>query len=141
MKITKDRQTKLRARLEEAGAKTSQEAMEWVRDILRLILGTPFLLGENKRGWKADFDWLIANATNWVKVREGKYGEPMAQEKHPNPAPSDPALGVGEWRERDGRRTYGIGMVTVPNTAPPRPSASAAWNGKAWVDGTENTSK
>ena len=27
----------------------------------------------NDRGWKADFDWLIANDTNVLKVLEGKY--------------------------------------------------------------------
>ena len=39
--------------------------------------GTPFLLGENNRGWKANFDWLIANDTNCVAILEGKYdGKP-----------------------------------------------------------------
>lgn len=38
---------------------------------------TPFLLGDNERGWKADFDWFIASDTNYVKVLEGKYdGKP-----------------------------------------------------------------
>jgi hypothetical protein len=39
---------------------------------------TPFCLGLNDRGWKADFDWLIANDTNAAKVLEGKYdGQPQ----------------------------------------------------------------
>jgi hypothetical protein len=39
---------------------------------------TPFCLGVNDRGWKADFDWLIANDTNAAKVLEGKYdGQPQ----------------------------------------------------------------
>lgn len=34
---------------------------------------SPFLRGDNDRGWKADFDWFIANETNVAKVLEGKY--------------------------------------------------------------------
>jgi hypothetical protein len=34
---------------------------------------TPFLYGENDRGWRADIDWFIANQTNPYKVLEGKY--------------------------------------------------------------------
>jgi hypothetical protein len=34
---------------------------------------TPFLRGEGPKGWKADFDWFIANDRNVVKVLEGKY--------------------------------------------------------------------
>jgi hypothetical protein len=41
---------------------------------VRICSQTPFLRGESERGWKADFDWLIENDTNAVKVREGKYG-------------------------------------------------------------------
>jgi len=32
-----------------------------------------FLKGKNDRGWKADFEWLMKNETNAVKVLEGKY--------------------------------------------------------------------
>ena len=32
-----------------------------------------FLKGDNKRGWKASFDWLFENDKNWVKVYEGNY--------------------------------------------------------------------
>jgi hypothetical protein len=34
---------------------------------------TPFLAGEGVRGWRASFDWLIANDTNARKVIEGAY--------------------------------------------------------------------
>ncbi len=34
---------------------------------------TPFLLGENERGWRANFDWLIRSDTNLVGILEGKY--------------------------------------------------------------------
>ena len=34
---------------------------------------TPFLCGKGDRGWKADFDWLIANDRNVIRVLEGRY--------------------------------------------------------------------
>jgi len=34
---------------------------------------TPFLAGEGARGWRASFDWFIANDTNVRKVLEGVY--------------------------------------------------------------------
>lgn len=34
---------------------------------------TPFLLGESKRGWKANFDWLVRSDTNLIGILEGKY--------------------------------------------------------------------
>lgn len=42
----------------------------------------PFLSGDNKQGWKADFDWLLDNDKNLLKVLEGKYeaGKPDADE-------------------------------------------------------------
>ena len=35
--------------------------------------GTPFLTGAGERGWRADFDWFIANDTNCIAVLKGKY--------------------------------------------------------------------
>ena len=34
---------------------------------------TPFLCGEGDRGWKADFDWFVANDRNVTRVLEGRY--------------------------------------------------------------------
>jgi hypothetical protein len=34
---------------------------------------TPFLYGDGDRGWKADFDWFIANDRNVIRVLEGRY--------------------------------------------------------------------
>jgi hypothetical protein len=43
---------------------------------------TPFLAGENDRGWKANFDWLISNDTNHVAILEGKYDGKCAGSPH-----------------------------------------------------------
>ena len=40
---------------------------------VRRAAATPFLAGEGARGWRASFDWFIANDTNVRKVIEGVY--------------------------------------------------------------------
>ena len=39
----------------------------------RAIGSSKFHKGGNDRGWKADFDWLICNEGNRIKIMEGKY--------------------------------------------------------------------
>lgn len=39
---------------------------------------TPFLRGEGSRGWRASFDWFVANQVNIYAVLEGKYDGPAA---------------------------------------------------------------
>jgi hypothetical protein len=39
---------------------------------------TPFLRGEGDRGWKADFDWFVANDHNVIRVLEGRYDSARA---------------------------------------------------------------
>jgi hypothetical protein len=39
---------------------------------------TPFLRGEGARGWRASFDWFVANQVNIYGVLEGKYDGPAA---------------------------------------------------------------
>jgi hypothetical protein len=53
-----------------------------VKDLVKLfevaiekIGSSNFLLGNNDKGWKVDFDWMIANDTNMIKIIEGKYDE------------------------------------------------------------------
>ena len=47
-------------------------------DVFASIKGSPFLLGRGQRNgkepWRMDFDWLIDNDTNCIKVAEGRYG-------------------------------------------------------------------
>jgi hypothetical protein len=39
---------------------------------------TPFLRGEGARGWRAGFDWFVANQVNIYALLEGKYDGPAA---------------------------------------------------------------
>ena len=58
------------------------------------ITDTPFLMGDNARGWQANIDWLIRSPDQAVKVIEGAYGMGY---KFKTPMPyEDPGEGY-EW--------------------------------------------
>ena len=66
-RLTAGRKAKLRKRISEG---LTPEAF---RKLVTTCACTPFLCGENERKWRADFDWLIDNDSNLVRVAEGKY--------------------------------------------------------------------
>ena len=43
-----------------------------IHDAFTKAEATPFLIGQNSRGWKADFDWLM-RGDNMLKVLEGSF--------------------------------------------------------------------
>lgn len=47
--------------------------IEDLEKAFRTVQNTPFLRGENERGWQAAFDWIIKPA-NFLKVLENAYG-------------------------------------------------------------------
>ena len=63
---------------------------EEFRTAVRRAAATPFLAGAGNRGWRASFDWLIADPSNARKVLDGEY------------APSKPAAGAKSRTERPG---------------------------------------
>jgi hypothetical protein len=65
--LSQGRERRLRLRLRE------HPDVSWWEEVLHKIVASPFLRGAGNRGWQADFDWLIANDTNALKVLEGKY--------------------------------------------------------------------
>jgi len=67
--LTKDRKAKLNIRLRE------KDFVDSYDKILSIIKDTPFLRGDNNKNWRADFDWIITNDTNYVKILEGKYSK------------------------------------------------------------------
>lgn len=70
LKLSSERRRKLLARIR-ADAEFSSKLVAAVQRAKQ----TPFLCGAGERGWKANFDWFIANDTNYVAVLEGKYGD------------------------------------------------------------------
>ena len=73
-KLTDSRKKKLLARLQEQGEENIIKAIDIASE-------SDFLKGKNDRNWKMDFDWLIANDTNIVKILEGKYCNKTKEEK------------------------------------------------------------
>ena len=55
-------------------------------------------------------------------IPRGLFSQSQQQHK------ADARLGVGEWIDSNGRRTYGSGKATIPMDAPPRPSERYSWN-------------
>jgi len=51
--------------------------LEFWRGLFTDVLDCPFLLGQNNRGWRADFGFLT-NSSNLQKFMEGKYDNPAA---------------------------------------------------------------
>ena len=48
------------------------QTLFWWRNFFQSVRASPFLLGENDRGWQADLEWLM-RPTNFAKVIDGKY--------------------------------------------------------------------
>lgn len=65
-RLTAKRRALLEARLAECGG------LDGWREIVANIRGSPGLVGENERGWRLDFDWLI-DENNFARLAEGQY--------------------------------------------------------------------
>lgn len=63
---TNPRLASLAARVHDAGGVDN-----W-RDAIHRAAASPFLTGQNRTGWRADFDWLCT-ARNFTKLMEGNY--------------------------------------------------------------------
>jgi hypothetical protein len=67
--LTDKRRTALRARISERWNIAPERQF---RKYIALILQSPFLRGENDRGWRANFDWAL-RPQSIVDVAEGKF--------------------------------------------------------------------
>lgn len=131
--LNDNRRTKIRCRLTESGCKTSDEMTSWAEQIFKLCEASDFLRGGNKTQWKATFDWVFENSTNWVKVSEGNYSNDRGANK--GSLGVQHTLGVGEYITPDGKRTYGSGRANIPMSAQPRPSDRHQWSSETntWI--------
>jgi hypothetical protein len=86
-KLTDARRAALGARIRDCGG------MDGWKAALTKLRSTPFLLGQNERGWKADFDFLIRESS-FAKLMEGGYGNraPPLRVAHSNDRPRKSAL-------------------------------------------------
>lgn len=69
--ISETRKNKVRARVKEMGGES--ESFKTFELLFHKLEESNFLRGDNKKGWRASFDWLFTNSNNWVKVYEGTY--------------------------------------------------------------------
>ena len=67
-KFSANRRSKLAARLRDCGG------IDGWRSALAKIRGSPFCRGDNDRGWKADFDFLLQESS-FIKLMEGRYDD------------------------------------------------------------------
>lgn len=58
---------------------TERPLTEWA-EVFARIQGSAFCRGENDRGWRASFDWVIGSPDVAVKVLEGKYDNHAGRE-------------------------------------------------------------
>jgi len=56
-------------------------SIEKWEELFNIALSSPFLLGENEKGWKATFYWFIENDNNYLKVLEGNYKSSKSPKK------------------------------------------------------------
>lgn len=71
-KLTDSRKQKIRIRALEI-EKSGAEYLTAFEKIFTLMANSRFMSGNNNRGWKPTFDWIIENDKNYVKVLEGNY--------------------------------------------------------------------
>lgn len=101
-KITKPRISAINARLAECGG------LEGWRVALAKARASPFLTGDNDRGWRADFDFLT-KAQKFTQLMEGKYDRTDRKSSHPDPEAHivDAACRLAEASRADRERGQG----------------------------------
>ena len=81
--LSDGRKNKMRNRVAEMGG--AGKALPILREVFARMQASSFLRGDNRRGWKASFDWVFENDKNWVKVYEQNYdNRPDAQTRYRN---------------------------------------------------------
>ena len=76
LKLNDKRKNKIKLRLQEMGNDYAK-----IEEVFKKTEASDFLRGE-KNSWRASFDWLFENSTNWVKILEGNYDNRKTV-KHP----------------------------------------------------------
>lgn len=96
-KLTQARRDKIRARL-----KDEPDLATWV-EVFKKIAASSFCNGDNRQGWKASFDWITTNGTNYVKVLEGNYDRTANNTRPAGPSSAgsaDPGVPADGYEDR-----------------------------------------
>jgi hypothetical protein len=93
--LTSERLKKCRSRIDQAVRDGCLEPyLADFTSAVKKAQQTPFLRGEGSRGWRASFDWFVANHLNIYAVLEGKYDDPAVR---PNKGKGDCHGGNGDY--------------------------------------------
>lgn len=133
MRLTDARREKVKTRLREWGDTDLDKMLDNARKLFLRIERSDFLTGRSGKWKGASFDWIFDSRNNWIKVMEGNYDNVRGGGSD---APSSTNnIGVGEWIDSTGRRTYGTGKATIPMSAPARPSERYCWDAQSqtWI--------
>ncbi len=96
-KLTQARRDKIRARL-----KDEPDLATWA-EVFKKIAASSFCNGDNRQGWKASFDWITTNGTNYVKVLEGNYDRTANNTRPAGPSSAgsaDPGVPADGYEDR-----------------------------------------
>lgn len=126
MRLSDARRDKVKARLREWGDTDPKKMLDNARSLFLRIERSDFLTGRSGKWKGASFDWIFDSRNNWIKVMEGNYDNVRGGVS--DASSSTNSLGVGEYIDGNGNRTYGSGKAIIPQDAPPRPSARHSWN-------------
>lgn len=84
-----------------SGIKQRMKEKEFqLEKIYERIQRSPFLLGNNDRGWKVDFDFIFCSKTKYLKILEGKYDG--TNSKDSGASPEQLAGVVANYQKRTG---------------------------------------
>jgi hypothetical protein len=131
--LSPERAARCRERISHALSKSGNGAqfLADFREAVARAAATPFLCGAGPTGWRANFDWLVANNTNYLKILEGRYDAGGGNSRDANAAATGSASdlrpssgGAGSWaaramaRDESVRRELhaGAGPSSKPNT-------------------------
>lgn len=70
--LTETRKQKCRVRITERNKDPASFRSDFTEAVCK-ARGHPFLSGGGSRGWKADFDFIIENDKNYLRILEGRY--------------------------------------------------------------------
>lgn len=113
---------------------TEEEVQAYIREKGYYFDAAQFCDFYESKGWKVGSspmkDWRAA-VRNWARRDASRTAPTTPQRTTPNGI----VLGVGEFIDPTGRRTYGTGLANIPAAAPPRPSSQYAWNAEnqSWI--------
>ncbi len=84
------------------------------RAAVRRAAKTPFLAGAGERGWRASFDWLIADAGNARKVLHGEYAPSQQSSQRPATKSRSERHGLADLYAGTGPRPADCGVRVNP---------------------------